>query len=143
MTHRRIPAVLATAALAFVAAPALAETVYIETVPAERVYVPPATYYYYTEPVPATTVTYTEPPIIVTAPTPTDARINQDVVDTLAADPRLSGRIGVETRDREVELSGVTTTEGQALHAERDAKSVYGVRNVRNEITSRMGPHTR
>ncbi len=141
MTHRRIPAVLATAALAAIAAPALAETLYIETVPADRVYVPPTTYYYYTEP--STTVIYNAPPLIVTAPRPTDAQINQDVVDTLAADPRLSGRIGVETRDRDVELSGVVTTEGQALHAERDAKSVYGVRNVHNEITSRMGPHTR
>lgn len=141
MTHRRIPAVLATAALALAAAPALAETVYIETVPANQVYVPATTYYYYTAPAP--TAAYTEPPIIVTPAPPTDAQINQDVVDTLAADPRLSGRIGVETRDQEVELSGIVTTEGQALHAERDAKSVYGVRNVRNEITSRMGPHTR
>jgi hypothetical protein len=31
-----------------------------------------------------------------------DASINQDVVETLALDPRLSGRIGVETRDRMV-----------------------------------------
>jgi hypothetical protein len=133
---------LASVALAAFAAPALAETtIYVETSPADTVYVPPTTYYYYTQP--STTAPYSEPPIIVTAPrADDDARINQDTVDTLAADPRLSGRIGVETRDQEVELSGIVTTDGQAMRAERDAMGVYGVRNVQNNLTTRIGPHT-
>jgi BON domain-containing protein len=146
----RIPALLATAALAAVATPVLAaETIYIDTAPAYESYVPPTTYYYDTAPstyyydaAPSTTVVYAEPPIVV-RPDDNDASINQDVVDTLALDPRLSGRIGVETRDREVDLSGIVGTEGQALRAERDAMSVYGVSNVHNELTTRIGPHTR
>jgi len=137
MTRRRISAVLAAAALSAVAAPVVAETIYIETAPT---YVPPTTYYYYTAP--STTTVYEEPPIVVTAPRNEDVRINQDVVDTLATDPRLSGKVGVETRDREVELSGIVTNDGQAMRAERDAMSVDGVRNVQNNLTTRIGPHT-
>jgi hypothetical protein len=138
--RKRLPALIASAALGALAAPAFAETIYIETSPSDYVYVPPpTTYYYYTAPAP--TVVYTEPPIVVT-PRDDDASINQGVVDTLAADPYLSGRIGVETRDREVELSGIVTTDGQTMRAERDAKSVYGVRNVQNNLTTRIGPHT-
>lgn len=137
-TSRRISALIAAASLAAVAGPALAETIFIETAP-QPAYVPPATtYYYYSEP---STVVYTEPPIVVT-PRDDDASINQGVVDTLAADPYLSGRIGVETGDRNVELSGIVTTEGQSMRAERDAYSVYGVRNVQNNLTTRIGPHT-
>jgi hypothetical protein len=150
MTARiRIPALLATAALAAVATPALAaQTIYIDTAPAYETYVPPTTYYYDTAPrtyydaPPSTTIVYTEPPIVV-RPSDDDAALNQDVVETLALDPRLSGRIGVETRDRDVNLSGIVGTEGQALRAERDAMSVYGVGKVHNELTSRIGPHTR
>lgn len=146
----RIPAALATAALAAVATPVLAaETIYIDTAPAYEVYVPPTTYYgetvtttYDDVAAPGTTAIYTEPPIVV-RPDDNDAALNQDVVETLALDPRLSGRIGVETRDRDVSLSGVVGTEGQALRAERDAMNVYGVARVHNELTSRFGPHTR
>ena len=149
-SRQTIPALLASAALAAIALPAAAETIYIETSPADTIYSPSMRYYYYAEPAttyyysePATTVTYVEPPIVVTAPrADDDLRINQDVVDTLANDPRLSGRIGVETRDQEVELSGVVTTDGQSMRAQRDAMSVYGVRNVQNNLTTRIGPHT-
>jgi hypothetical protein len=122
---------LASAVLAAAAMPAFGQTtIFVETAPSYPAYVPPTTYYY-----------YTEPPIVVT-PRDDDASINQGVVDTLASDPNLSGRIGVETRDREVNLSGIVTTEGQSMRAERDAKSVYGVSNVQNDLTTRIGPHT-
>ncbi len=138
----RIATLLATAALAAVATPVLAaQTIYIDTAPAYETYVPPTTYSNY-DAVPPATVVYTEP-LIVVRPDDNDAALNQDVVETLALDPRLSGRIGVETRDREVDLSGIVGTEGQAIRAERDAMSVYGVSNVHNELTTRIGPHTR
>ena len=79
-------------------------------------------------------------PIIVTEPRwATDEMINRGVVDALESDPRLAGRIGVETTDGVVELSGIVTTGGQSLQAERDAKAVYGVRNVHNTLATRMG----
>jgi osmotically-inducible protein OsmY len=81
-----------------------------------------------------------EPPIVVTESRATDdALITGEVVDTLAADPRLSGRIGVQTLDREVELTGIVTTAGQSRQAERDARSVYGVRSVSNKLATRIG----
>lgn len=146
-SSRRIPAFLAAAALAGLAVPAFAaETIVIETAPTTTYYaapvddyVPPTTTYYYYEPA-TTQVYHSEPPIVVTEPRATeDELITRDVVDTLANDPRLSGRIGVETNDREVELSGVVGTWGQALRAERDAKSVDGVRNVHNTLSPRVG----
>jgi len=135
----------------FVAAPALAEEVLVYTVPTV-----PTTTYYYTPPPATTTYYYTpslaelyapaptpvivEERVIVTAPTLTeDQAINRDVVDTLAFDPRLSGRIGVETRNNTVELSGRVATPGQVRIAERDAKSVPGVREVQNSIRSSVG----
>ncbi|HET9651525.1 MAG TPA: BON domain-containing protein [Usitatibacter sp.] len=145
MTTRTIPAFVASAALAALAVPAFAaQTITIDTAPTTTYYVttdddyvPPTTYYYYE---PAATQTYSEPPIVVTEPRATeDELITQDVVDTLASDPRLSGRIGVETTDREVELSGIVTSWGQALRAERDARSVPGVSNVHNTLATRIG----
>lgn len=147
-------ATLAAAALALPALPAIAQTQVIEiTTPArtEVYYAPPSTYYnapaptyYYTSPETRTyyytTTDYVAPAITVTAPPlDEDQRITYDVVDTIAADPRVSGRIGVETRNNEVTLSGFTTTPGQARHAERDARSVDGVRHVDNQIRPRVG----
>src|SRR6516162_6903378 len=112
----RTSAMLASAVLAAAAMPAFGQTtIFVETAPSYPAYVPPTTYYY-----------YTEPPIVVT-PRDDDASINQGVVDTLASDPN---------------LSGIVTTEGQSMRAERDAKSVYGVSNVQNDLTTRIGPHT-
>jgi hypothetical protein len=106
--------------------------------PPTTVYYVPSTTYYYAQP--ATTVVYEAPAIEVTAPYLTgDRRITADVVDTIAADPWISGRVGVETRDSNVNLSGIVTTPGQARRAERDAKSVPGVRNVENELRTRVG----
>lgn len=106
------------------------------------------TTYYYSEPPvtttyyrPVVTEVYEAPPRIVVEAEPigVDEAITYDVVDTLAADDRLSGRIGVETYDRRVELSGIVTTPGQARIAARDAMSVPGVREVNSQLRTRVG----
>jgi len=80
------------------------------------------------------------PPIIVEERRLTeDERIQAEVMDRLATNSRLDGKIGVESRDSVVRLSGWTRTVGQARHAERDARSVYGVKYVQNEIRPRVG----
>lgn len=68
-----------------------------------------------------------------------DQRIQSQVMDLLARNPRLSGKIGVESYDAIVTLSGWTPTAAQARHAATDARSVMGVRDVRNEIRARVG----
>ena len=68
-----------------------------------------------------------------------DERIQAVVMDRIAANPRLSGKISVQSSDRVVRLSGWTRTVGQAWQAERDARSVVGVRYVQNEIRPRVG----
>ena len=107
------------------------------------------TYYYVTEgptyvrQVPVTEVVYTEPAITVEAPRQTeDERITNDVVDVLASDPYLSGRIGVETYDRDVTLSGSVTTPGQIRRAVRGAQSVAGVDHVTSELRPKVGANT-
>ena len=70
---------------------------------------------------------------------PEDERIQAQVMDKLASNPRLVGRIAVEARNSEVWLSGYTATAGQAWHAARDAGSVVGVRYVHNWIRPRVG----
>ena len=107
------------------------------------------TYYYVTEgptyvrQVPVTEVVYTEPAITVEAPRLTeDERITNDVVDVLASDPYLSGRIGVETYDRDVTLSGSVTTPGQIRRAVRGAQSVAGVDHVTSELRPKVGANT-
>jgi BON domain-containing protein len=78
--------------------------------------------------------------IIVTEPRAAqDELITRDVVEVLSNDSRLAGRIGVQTTDREVELTGIVTNASLSLQAERDAKSVYGVRAVHNKLATRMG----
>ena len=97
------------------------------------------------EPAPAPVVTpaplaYQEPAITITKPRITeDQRIQADVMDVLARNENLSGKIGVESVDRVVTLSGYTLTSGQAYRAGRYARSVEGVRYVRNEIRPRVG----
>lgn len=68
-----------------------------------------------------------------------DERIQLVVMDRLANNPRISGKIGVESHDSVVTLTGYTRTVGQAWHAERDARSVVGVRYVQNQIRPRVG----
>ena len=77
--------------------------------------------------------------IVVTAPRSIDQAITNDVVDRIAGNPTISGQIGVETHNRDVTLTGRTTTEGQMERAEREARSVDGVRDVNNRIWPRVG----
>jgi hypothetical protein len=84
-----------------------------------------------------------EPAITIEQPRLTlDERIQGDVMDLLARNPNLSGRIGVVTKDQVVTLTGYTTTSGMAWRAGRDARGVQGVRHVVNEIRPRVGAIT-
>ena len=85
----------------------------------------------------------TEESITITRPRLTeDQRIQAEVMERLATNPRLTGKIGVESMDSTVRLSGYLMTSGQVWHAERDARSVRGVRHVVNEIRPRIGAIT-
>jgi len=68
-----------------------------------------------------------------------DQRIQADVIDLLARNPNLSGKIGVVSADAVVTLTGWTTTSGMAWRAGRDARGVMGVRHVVNEIRPKVG----
>lgn len=68
-----------------------------------------------------------------------DEVIQLAVMDLLRGNDRLSGKIGVESNDSVVRLSGWTTTAGQARRAGQAAASVQGVRHVENEIRPRIG----
>jgi hypothetical protein len=141
---KRINALIVAAGAAL-SAPAFAETVtyylwdpvqntYVER-RVERTVVYAAPSVTYAEPLPSVTEE-----IIVTAPRMTeDQAITADVVDRIATNPNISGRIGVETYNRDVTLTGRTVTEGQAERAEREAKSVEGVKEVTNLIRPRVG----
>jgi hypothetical protein len=82
---------------------------------------------------PRAAITITEPRLTQ------DQRIQADVMDLLARNPNLSGRIGVVSEDATVTLTGWTATSGQAWRAGRDARGVIGVRHVVNEIRPRVG----
>jgi hypothetical protein len=114
-------------------------TTYYYTAPPTYYYTEPARTYYYPEPAVTTTTTYVEDPIVVTAPRDTDAAITDDVAYAIASDPRISGRIGVDTYRGEVSLSGRVTTPGQADRAESAARSVDGVADVHNYLNTRVG----
>ena len=68
-----------------------------------------------------------------------DERIQLTVMDLLRNNDRLTGKIGVESNDSVVRLSGWTMTAGQARRAGQAAYSVQGVRHVDNEIRPRIG----
>jgi len=68
-----------------------------------------------------------------------DERIQAGVMDALARSPELTGKIGVESRDQVVNLSGYLMTQGQVYRASRAASQVQGVRYVVNEIRPRVG----
>ncbi len=68
-----------------------------------------------------------------------DQRIQANVIDVLAQAPNISGKIGVESQDAVVTLTGYTVTAGQAYRAGRHAGGVEGVKSVRNEIRPRIG----
>jgi len=67
-----------------------------------------------------------------------DERIQGNVMDVLLSQD-LSGKIGVESQDAVVTLTGYTTTVGQAQRAGRYAASVEGVKAVQNQIRPRVG----
>ena len=68
-----------------------------------------------------------------------DERIHSLVMDRLATSRNISGKIGVESQDAVVRLSGYTLTAAQAYRAGREAGSIEGVRYVQNEIRPRIG----
>lgn len=68
-----------------------------------------------------------------------DERIQSQVMDKLASSEHLTGKIGVESNDSVVRLSGWTNTSGQAWRAGRYAGSIEGVKYVQNEIRPRVG----
>ena len=87
-----------------------------------------------------TPVTYVGPQVDVTAPRATqDQLITYDVADRIAADPNISGRVGVETYRNDVTLTGRVTSPAQVDRAASDARSVPGVREVNNELRARVG----
>jgi hypothetical protein len=81
-----------------------------------------------------------QPPITVeTRRLSEDERIQMQVMDKLASSENLSGKIGVESHDAVVTLSGWTSTSGQAWRAGNAARSITGVKYVQNEIRPRVG----
>lgn len=164
---KRIPALLVAAGAAF-SAPAFADTVtyylwdpvtrsYVERTAERSLAAEPLPAYTYPAPPSATYIepratyvepsvtyvgpaTYAGPDIVVTAPRLSeDQLITRDVADRIASNPTLSGRIGVETYRNDVTLTGRTVTQGQAERAEREARSVDGVREVTNLVRPRVG----
>ena len=160
---KRLP-VLVLAASTAIAAPAFARTVtdysyacdpdtktcvesktvvYDDAIPATTAYVAPtyvapSTVTTYYEPV--STVTYVEDPIIVTAPYMSeDQAITSEVMDRIYNDPGISGRVGVDTFNNTVTLTGRVATPWQADKAQRHAQNTPGVREVNNELRSRIG----
>ena len=83
---------------------------------------------------------YTEPPITVTiTPEDRDTLIKKDVMDALANEPNLSGKIGVETDNQVVTLTGRVSTTGQVDRAGRIARGVVDVNDVQNLLRARVG----
>jgi osmotically-inducible protein OsmY len=82
------------------------------------------------------------PPTTVTEQRLLDQRIQADVMNVLAHDPDLSGRVVVESKDQVVNLSGYLRTSGQVWRAGRHASQVQGVKLVVNEIRTQLGPVT-
>jgi hypothetical protein len=68
-----------------------------------------------------------------------DERIQADVMDAIYRAPNISGKIGVESHDSVVTLTGYTITPGMANRAGRYAGSVQGVKYVQNELRTRIG----
>jgi osmotically-inducible protein OsmY len=72
-------------------------------------------------------------------PASEDQRINNEVMNKLSEDSRLSGKIGTTTEGGEVTLNGLVSTWGEAQRAERDAERVEGVTEVHNHINALAG----
>ncbi len=83
---------------------------------------------------------YSLPSLSVTAPRlGEDELLRNAVMDRLAADSRLAGRIGVESDRHVVSLTGRVTTTLQKERAETIARGVEGVRDVNNYLKARVG----
>ena len=81
-----------------------------------------------------------EAPIVIEQKAMTlDERIQSQVMERIAGMSNASGRIGVESHDAVVTLTGYTVTAAQAHRVERTARSVDGVRAVDNQIRARIG----
>jgi len=68
-----------------------------------------------------------------------DERIQGDVMDAILRTRNLHGKIGVESKDAVVTLSGWTSTPGEAYRAGRAAGAVRDVKYVQNYIRPRIG----
>jgi osmotically-inducible protein OsmY len=68
-----------------------------------------------------------------------DQAITVAVIERIAADPMISGRVGVDTQRNVVTLSGRVTTPLQADRAARHAMRTSGVREVDNQLRSHPG----
>ena len=77
-------------------------------------------------------------PVKVTSPR-MDTVIQQDVINALRANERLSGRLGVETYQNVVYLTGRVTTPGMVRTAVREARRIDGVQRVDYEIRTIVG----
>ena len=70
-----------------------------------------------------------------------DDLITNDVAATIAADPYIHGRVGVETFKRDVTLTGRVATPGQKMRAEDDTRAVDGVGEIHNHLRSAVGDY--
>ena len=68
-----------------------------------------------------------------------DERIQGDAMDRIAQLGNVSGKVGVESRDAAVTLTGYTSTAAQAQRVARAVQAVDGVRSVENLIRARVG----
>lgn len=106
-----------------------------ETTPVSEPAIAPAP-----RPAPVVEQSVAQPPITVEQRRLTeDQRIQSLVMDTILAAPHMTGKIGVESRDAVVTLTGWTNTSGQAYRAGMYAHRVSGVRYVENQIRPRVG----
>ena len=81
-----------------------------------------------------------EESVTVTAPRPgNDELLRNAVMDRLAGDARLSGRIGVEAYRHTVSLTGRVMSTSQVERAESLARGVDGVWDVNNYLSARVG----
>ncbi len=60
-------------------------------------------------------------------------------MDRIAADPSIHGRVGVDTYENKVTLTGRVGTPWQAEKAGSHAMNTPGVREVDNQIRGRIG----
>ena len=83
---------------------------------------------------------YVGPATVVTADrSAEDKAITAAVINRIAADPLISGRVGVDTQRNIVTLTGRVATPVQADRAKWHAMRTAGVREVDNQLRSHAG----